>query len=132
MRHHPGKIISLPPSSSAITTPNPNTSPRRSFHSLTAHTRSHATKGHANCGLTVANPSNTPPQNKNPPATHADAPASTAPTSKLNCCSLIPCTAGTHPNVSAATAAIAREGKRYRSALNHNQTLAVVSPSSTQ
>src|SRR5271156_4645843 len=74
MRHHPGKIISLPPSSSAITTPNPNTSLRRNFHSLTAHTSSHATKGHASCGLIVANPSNAPPQNKNPPATPQRAP----------------------------------------------------------
>ncbi len=51
------------------------------------------------CGLIVARASNPPAHASHPPARHAPHAASNPATSRLNCCSLIPCTMGHQPNI---------------------------------
>src|SRR6266851_2398678 len=76
----------------------------------------------------VASARSTPPENKHPLATHAPDPARRVATSRLNCCSLMPWTAGTLPSVSTIAMATANGGNRQHSARSQSKTLPAVSP----
>src|SRR5580698_2130363 len=110
----------------------PNTSRWRVFQLLTVQPSSQSTMGHASCGLIVASARIAPPQKRNPLATQAAEPASSAATNKLNCCSLIPCTAGTLPRVSAIATATTTGGGLQLSARNQRGTVAAVAAISSQ
>src|SRR6266496_3248593 len=59
-------------------------------------------------------------------------PAISAATSRLNCCSLIPCTTGNVPNTSSTTTVGSTQDSRKPITPSHTMTLSAVNPASSQ
>ena len=123
--------VALRPEASSMTSPNPNTKRRRERHSLPAHSSNHSTSGHASCGLMVASASRPPAQKSHPPARHAPQPASNPATSKLSCCSLIPCTMGNQPTMSTIKISAGPQRSLQRKTRSQSKTLTAASPTNS-